>query len=203
MQRLIEQNINTKEEYDRIFKVRAEKDVDEFDQMRWKRLLKYYQKGKLIDLGCLDSLIPQMAKEMHPRSEIWGMDHAAEAVAEMQNKNPSIFYHVGDIHNTKFPKHYFDYVVLGEVLEHMEEPEKVIKEALRILQKKAILAISVPYNEAREPGAVDKDRHLWSFTEEDFVKMAQPYKCEFEILGSQLNPYKYHFPNLLVWIRKK
>lgn len=205
MQRLATKNINTPSEYNRIFKVRAETGIDPFDLKRWNLLLKWYKGGRIVDLGCLDSMVPVLAKGSHPKSEVWGLDHAKEAIDEMQARYPTILYHAGDIYDTKFINQYFDYVVLGEVLEHLEKPEEAIKEALRILKRNGTLAISVPLNEAIEPGAVDKDRHLWSFTLEDIKKLlgSSVRDIKYKVLGSQYKPvYQYHFPNLIVWCKK-
>lgn len=204
MERLAVQTIkNGPREYDRIFQARLEKGIDEFDLKRWNLLLKKYFRGKLIDLGCLDSMVPILAKGLHPRSEVWGLDRAELAIEEMQIKYPKVFYHVGDLYNTKFRDGYFDYVVLGEVLEHLDDPPKAVKEALRILKKHGTLAISVPLNESIEPGAKDLDRHIWSFTVQDIRDLVKPYQAEIEIMGSQTKPYKYNFPNIIAWIRKK
>lgn len=205
MQKLTEQTEkNSPEAYDEIFRLRQQKGVDEFDQRRWQHLLKYYRGGKLVDLGTLDSLVPIMAKKLHPRSQVWGLDLAAEAITAMQQKFPKIFYHVGDVYNTKFPVGYFRYVVAGEIMEHLENPEKFLIECNRILQRGGILAISVPYNEAIEPGAVDGERHLYSYVEQDFKELLKNFsKVEFEILHSRQNPYKYCFPQLLVFAKKK
>lgn len=205
MQRLVEQNINTPQEYNRIFKVRQKKGVDLVDLRRWKELLKYYKGGKLLDMGCLDSLVPIMAKGIHPKAEVWGLDHAEEAVQEMQAQYRQIHYHVGDIYDTKFRDGYFNYVVMGEVLEHLENPEWAIKEAVRTLTKGGTLAISTPLDEAKEVGAVDHERHLWSFTQEDLREMLEPYgKVEFKVLRSIKKPeYIYCWPQLLAWVKRK
>lgn len=202
MERLATKNINSAKEYNRIYKIRAEQEPDQFDVRRWNLLLKNYHRGRLIDLGCLDSLVPILAKAIHPRAEIWGLDIAGEALEEMQMKYPKILYHQGDLYDTKFRDSYFDYVVLGEVLEHLEDPQLAIREAMRILRIGGTLAISVPLNEAIEPGAVDKDRHLWSFTAQDIKELVWPREVKFKVLGSQLKPYKYHFPNLICWVKK-
>src|SRR5437660_299323 len=132
MQRLL--NTNTKndaKEYNRIFRIRKHNGLDEFDLKRWNLLLKYYKGGRILDLGCLDSLVPHLAKKMHPLAEVWGLDQAEEAIAEMQSKYPKILYHIGDLYNTKFHNKYFDYIVMGEVLEHLDDPERALQEALR------------------------------------------------------------------------
>lgn len=205
MKRLIETNINTPQEYEKIFEIRQQKDPDEFDVRRWKNLLKQYKGGKLIDLGCLDSLVPVMAKVKHPTAEIWGMDFSKKAVKEMQKKYPQVFYCVGDVCELDFPKLYFDYVVAGELIEHLERPLQFIDGAFRVLKHGGILALSTPRNEAIEPGAVDGERHLWSFDENDMREILEPYgEVKMKILGSRYFPtYKYSFDNMVVWCKKR
>jgi SAM-dependent methyltransferase len=94
--------------------------------------------------------------------------------------------------------------VLGEVIEHMEEPERVIRETMRILKRGAVLALSTPYKEAIEPGAVDAERHLWSLDKNDIIKLLSPYgSVRLATLGSQYFPrYVYNFPSIIAWCKK-
>jgi hypothetical protein len=63
MKRLIENNINTPEEYDRIYSLRSQFPADSQDIKRWKRIMKYYKGGSVVDLGCLDSRIPSLIED--------------------------------------------------------------------------------------------------------------------------------------------
>ncbi len=206
MQKLADQSpLNNAEAYNQIYSERQEKGVDSQDLRRWKKLLKHYRGGRLIDMGCLDSLVPQMAHEKSPKAEVWGIDLAKEAINDMQRRFPYIYFQTGDVYETKFPPNYFEYVVAGEVLEHLEKPEGFVREAMRILRPGGILALSTPLEEAREPGAVDHERHLWSFTKEDIETLFLPFgSVRTETLGSEYFPfYKYHWPSLLAWVKKK
>lgn len=205
MKRLTEENKNTVEEYNKIFIERAKKEVDEQDFRRWKKLLSKFRGGKILDIGCLDSLIPSLAKQMYPDSEAWGIDTADKAIEIMQALHPSQYYETRDLYDTKFDNEYFDYAVMGEVLEHLEEPAKAVKEAVRILKPGGILAISVPLNEAKEPGAVDHIHHLLSYSASDIINLVKPYgsvqKC---VIGSQYFPkYVYHWPTIIAFLKKK
>ncbi|MFZ2152250.1 MAG: methyltransferase domain-containing protein, partial [Minisyncoccia bacterium] len=99
----------------------------------------------------------------------------------------------------------FDYAVLGEVIEHLENPQGAIDEAMRILKKGGTLAISTPLEEAIEPGAVDAHRHLWSFSENDLKQMLSKHgEVKFSVVGSQFFPtYKYRWKTLFAFVTKK
>ena len=204
MERLVQENLkNTPEEYDRKYFERKKAGVDEFDLKRWKLLLKYYKGGTLVDLGCLDSLVPVMAREKEKKAEIWGIDIAKEALWDMEKQHPHIFFHNADVYDTKFPERYFKYAVAGELIEHLEKPEEFIEEAFRILKKGGILALSTPFNE--KLGEVDAERHLWSFTINDIRNLLEPYGETKIILFPKLHiPLTtYHHKNILSWTTKQ
>lgn len=185
------------EEYNRIFNDRQKRGLDEMDRKRWEALLKYYKGGKIIDLGCLDSLIPINAKTKFPEAEVWAIDHAEDAIKKMKIKYPGINYEVRNVYQTGFEDGFFDYAVAGELLEHLEQPQKVINEAFRILKLGGILAISAPWNETEE-GDVDKEHHLWSLNFEDISAMCSAFAKNIKI-GILETPEReeYHHPILL------
>lgn len=206
MERLIhDMGENSAAGYDAIYQARKEKGVDVHDVKRWKKLLKFYRGGRLIDLGCLDSLVPVIAKKWYPQEEVWGLDEAGEAINEMRRTYPFVDWIQGDVYATKFPPNYFSYIVAGELIEHLDRPEDFIAEAFRILKTGGVLALSTPEDEAREPGAVDDHRHIWSFKPEDIQTMLEPYgQTWLRSMGSDFFPqYEYHWPSILGYCRKK
>ena len=136
-----------------------------------------------------------------------GIDVAGEAMKEMQKKygGGRIQYEVGDAYELKFEDNVFDYCVLGEVLEHCHVPGLAIQEALRVLRPGGTLAISVPNNEAIEPGAVDGARHVFSYQLQDFKDLSAGLGrvVGHKVLGSKWFPrYVYCFKQLIVFIKK-
>ena len=205
MKRLIEgMGENSASEYDRIFALRDLKGVDEHDLKRWKRLIKFYKGGRFVDLGCLDSLAPVIVKEQYPREEVWGIDVAEGAIAEMVRRYPFVYYQVGDVYDTKFPDNYFSYAVSGEVIEHLDDPERFFAETFRILKRGGTLALSTPLGEEHEVGAVDGERHVWSYEVADMDRLLGKYgKVTTRITGSDYFPvYKYRWPTLYAYVRK-
>lgn len=204
MKRLTEKNLNTSQEYDKIFDEKLEPDWQ--DKRRWKALLRYFNGGNIIDLGCLDSEISKMIEDKPG----WylGIDIAEKAMLKMQTffGNPRAKFQIGDLYATGFDRGLFDYAVLGEVLEHLERPLNAVQEAFRILKPGGVLAISVPLEEAKEPGACDADRHLWSFSKRDVEDMVKLYSSRITStkLRSKWFPrYKYAWPSLILWAWKK
>ena len=203
MERLTEHNTNTAAEYNRIFHDRKKAGIHWNDARRWKRLLKFYRGGTLLDIGTLDSFVPIYAKAKHPESEIVAVDIADEAVQAMAHQYPDIDYRVEDLYHLSFPDGHFSYVVLGEVLEHLEQPKDAIAEAARVTGK-GYLAISTPLSEHRERGAVDGDHHLWSFAMQDIITMLKSYgRVSTALLGSRYFPsYKYAWPTIIAYCKR-
>ena len=172
---------------------------------RWRRLIKYYHGGRFIDLGALDSLATVMAQQKFPKEEYWAIDIAAEAMNLMRETYQNVYFQVGDVYETHFPKNYFSYAVAGELMEHLEDPQRFLAETFRILKSGGILAVSTPLEEAKEPGAVDKEHHLWSFTHEDMEELFKPYgEVWIRKMTSRYFPtYQYHFPTLLAFCKKR
>ena len=60
--------------------------------------------------------------------------------------------------------------------------------------------------EEKERGAVDGERHIWSYDKKDIINMLEPDMCVIgtKILRSRWFPrYRYCFPQLVVWAIKK
>ena len=202
MKRIQQKNINSIEEYNRIFSERADYSYSLFDFKRWKTILKYFRGGDLIDLGCFDSNLCQFAKEMYPNANVWGLDFADKVIDYMQKQFPAIKYIVGDVFNIPFKDETFNYVTAGELLEHLEHPEVFIKEAIRILKPGGILALSTPLKETGV-GEVDEKRHIWSISEQDVFDLCKSFGIvQMKVLRSERNPYKYHFPVICAFVQK-
>lgn len=127
------------------------------------RQQKYYEwvgKGdKICELGC--GLSPFLAKSRF--KEKWGIDFSKKTVEKARELYRGVNYFQCEATNTPFKDGYFDYVVAGEIIEHLDNPEDLIKEMLRIANKGVIL--STPHLEFIDP------EHLWEFGEHDFIEM--------------------------------
>lgn len=183
MKRLQTENKNTPTSY-------IQKPLDWFDRKRLDTLLSRYNGGLLLDMGSYSSTIGDIAFELSKNLKLDDLV-AVDAIDWVPEK-------LSEEDET------YDYIVMGQLLEHMNDPVGTVKEAVRVLKIGGVLALSVPLNET-EAGEVDKDFHVWSFSEQDIVDLLKPYgRYEIEILRSEHIPqYRYHFPHIIGFVKKQ
>jgi SAM-dependent methyltransferase len=178
MKRLQKINKNTPTSY-------IQKEPDWFDLKRLKKLLAVFKGGSLLDLGSFNSPLKYMATMKSCLVDVKSYDWVPESLPEEDGK--------------------YDYVVMGQLLEHLEEPERYVRDAIRVLRVGGILAISVPLEET-EAGEVDGEgHHLWSFSKQDIEIILKPYgNYVTETIGSDhLYGYRYHFPHIIGFVKKQ
>ena len=149
--------------------------------LRQKKYLELAGWGdKIIELGC--GLSPFLDKARKRYKECWGLDYSLETIAQARKKYPKVHYACGNAIDTQFDKE-FDVSVAGELIEHLETPELLIKELMRITKRRIILSTAImEYNDPE---------HLWEFTVKDFK---DNFKCQTEEIESKRFPgRKYLF----------
>jgi len=68
----------------------------------------------------------------------------------------------------------YNFILVSQVLEHLQEPDKVIMELYRICRNKAIIRIEVPYYNNK--GAFGSMQHLHYFSNETFKDFVEERK---------------------------
>ena len=91
----------------------------------------------ILDVGC--GLRPY--EQFFKNSRYTGIDIEMSG-REAENKKPDKIY---DGLNIPFPDESFDIAICTEVLEHCINPEKLLKEMHRVLKKKGVLFLTVPF----------------------------------------------------------
>ncbi len=95
-----------------------------------------YASGKLIDIGCGDK--PYENVILSCTTEYLGLDHKNT----LHNKSKIDIF--GTAYKIPAKNKYFDTVLCTFALEHLNNPDKAIKEASRILKKKGYAIYAVP-----------------------------------------------------------
>lgn len=122
-----------------------------------KLLLKEHKISNIIDLGCGDGSILYALKKLNllKNKKVYAIDISRERIERVKKIADNFICLVGDV--CRLPKeiknNYFDLVISSQVIEHMDNPEKMIKEIGRILKTNAFLYL----------GTVFKKKYAWYF----------------------------------------
>lgn len=90
------------------------------------------REGKILDAGCGEGYISRLLASSFCNAKITGLEYNVEAIHIAKKMSPNINFIQGNIMSMPFPDNAFDIVVCTEVLEHLDQPEKALKETLRI-----------------------------------------------------------------------
>lgn len=94
--------------------------------------------GTIMDIGCSDQAVkPYLGK----CTRYIGLDYYRTAT-QWYGSRPQVF---GDAHDLPFPGSLIDCVLLLDVLEHLEKPERGLAEIRRVLKPGGLLIIQVPF----------------------------------------------------------
>lgn len=139
---------------------------------------KTYMKSKVLDLG-----------GGRRRGEFKEPNNATWIVLDIKNDfHPAV---LGDAHYLPFKENAFDCVKCTELLEHVENPEEVIKEITRVLKVSGVLIFSMPFNFGIHADPYDfqrfTDYKLIKLLEKDFVvETMKKQGLYFTVIGNML-----------------
>ncbi len=174
MQRFHKNNVNvpefSDEQFDKVWQRRMHTDQERFDL-----LAKYFEGGRYLDIGCFNSPKPSQLVEQYPDSEIVALDHGPRLIQSLSERFPKVKYIQGNCLALPFEDGYFDYVVAGEIIEHMDSPKDLIKEGMRVLKPGGYFALSTPKEETISQKNIGGEQHQWIFFEKDIRDLLEPY----------------------------
>lgn len=202
MKRINQVKIDTPEYYEKVWSKAAQ--TGKFDCVRHRALIsKVKDEFKVADLGAgLYGSAEFIASKTNLKCELHAVDYSYTAKEILTKRCPQIKFTLSDVTKTPYPDSYFDVVIAGETIEHIENPEDLVKEMSRICKPNGWIAISSVDPKCED--AIRNNRtypeHLWEFEPYDFIKLFKAYgKPEYYRVG---NYHVVHLQNKKpsVWI---
>lgn len=106
---------------------------------RFRRIKEWFSRGLLLDIGCGEG---ELAKYI--QGELYGVEcnQIKVKIAKTKLYREVI---VGDVEeDLPFSPNYFDIIVCADVLEHLLDPRKALRNVYRLLKPNGLLLVSVP-----------------------------------------------------------
>ena len=127
--------------FDRDYCVEAKK-FDKFeiakDVRRINIIERFCKKGKMLEIGCAYGKFLYEAEKLGWK--VYGLDISPYAV-RFAGKYYKLDVKVGTLDTVKYPSNFFDCIVMIEVIEHLTDPKKTLKEINRILKLNGLIVI--------------------------------------------------------------
>lgn len=95
----------------------------------------------VLDVGCGEGYVTDHIKKSKKDITIEALDFSRETIQIAGLIHPKINFSQGSIYNLPFKNDTFDLVIVNEVLEHLEYPEKGINEIKRVSRKYCIITV--------------------------------------------------------------
>lgn len=103
---------------------------------------RYKKRGQILDVGCATGFFLNLCKKK--RWDAYGVDMSKFAIdyakKEFGLKN---LYH-GDLDKINLKKSSFDVITMFDVIEHLEDPKKMLSDINSLLKKKGMVVITTP-----------------------------------------------------------
>jgi len=110
---------------------------------RLKKISEEVDWGKVLDIGSAHSYIYRLFLNRKD-VEYHGLDINKERVEYMNKTYPDIDTQLGDGEHLPYKNNSFDYIIIGELIEHIGNVENFLKECKRVLKRGGKLIGTTP-----------------------------------------------------------
>jgi SAM-dependent methyltransferase len=138
------------------------------------------QPQKILDVGTGGGEFAYLLKSLG--HEVTGIE-PNKGYAEFSIKEYGLNIHNGFIQDIQIPEQAFDLITIWHVLEHTENPARVIEKLYALLKPEGVLVVEVPTVEAtcQAPKSTFHEAHIFNFNHDTLRKLGE--KAGFEELN--------------------
>ncbi len=146
--------------------------------------------GKILDVGCASGTLTNKISKVFPKSEIIGVDVYKDAVRFGKKMYPHINFIKADAHRLPFENNFFDLIICYETIEHVKNPDKVLRELKRVSKNDGMIVVAMDSGSLlfrfvwwiweKTKGKVWQDAHVHPFHHDELEQIIK--KVGFKII---------------------
>lgn len=129
--------------------------------------------SRVLDIACGPGLLCRKIKQRVQATQVLGVDFSEYMIARNQSRDHGlgVHYRCLDIRNSLglLPDQY-DVVTMCEILEHLEEPERVVADAMALLKPGGLFILSCPHDDG-----IPDPEHLRDWGHDEVFHLLAPY----------------------------
>ena len=128
--------------------------------------------SRVLDIACGPGILCRKIAQRRPSATVLGVDFSQYTIEKNREVDPGlkIEYRCLDVRELSLIDRHFDVVTMCEILEHLDEPERVVAEAMSLLKPGGRFIITTPHdNELTDP------EHVRQWGHDELFHLLQPY----------------------------
>jgi len=102
------------------------------------------EKIKILDAGCGEGHLLEKINKKNKNASLYGIDITKVSLRDAKKRIPRAKLLFRDLTKLKLRKDFFDIVICSDVLEHIYEYRKVIRNLIKVTKKRGLIIISYP-----------------------------------------------------------
>jgi 2-polyprenyl-6-hydroxyphenyl methylase/3-demethylubiquinone-9 3-methyltransferase len=129
--------------------------------------------SEVLDIACGPGVLCRKIKQRLPDTKVTGIDFSRYTIERNREKDreQGVSYEVVDIRNSlaSLPGH-FDVVIMCEILEHLDEPERVVADAMKLLRTGGRFILTCPHKDG-----IPDPEHVRIWDHDELFHLLAPY----------------------------
>lgn len=140
---------------------------------RYNMIAKRVNGGCVLDIGAGDGFLSGLvAKKCDSVIAIEYESSGAKLARSMLSKFENVEVIQGDSYLLPFTDHQFDWVLMADVIEHLDQPDKAVSEMARVVRLDGTVCVTTPQ---WRPDRVWDKRHIKEFRPEELREQLESY----------------------------
>lgn len=183
MERIRDKNINTPEYWNEHYANDAALEADKNrggNKCKFASVLEELTELRskmILDIGCFNgNFYNFLFNSGRDVKKFTGIDHSEKLISMAKNRFPRHEWIISDYSKLPFENNIFDIVTAMEILEHVDNPDKLIEEAFRVCKESGIVIVTVPNRLL-----VDDQEHVWKYETSDIFNLLSKYSTNIKV----------------------